>query len=113
MGNGDLHAKNMSLRTSNAGLTDLSPGYDLLTTYIYGDQKMACKLDGRDSNIKRKQVIEFSKRFGLSEVITNQMLDDLVADFSENYLILKNIEMESKRWTQLEKMIQTRLSDFK
>lgn len=76
LGNGDLHAKNMSLWTSTEGLTDLSPGYDFLTTYIYGDQKMACKLDGRDSNIKRKQVIEFGKRFGLSEAITNQTLKE-------------------------------------
>src|SRR5204862_415986 len=51
--NGDLHAKNVSLRTSHAdGRIELTPAYDLVSTLPYGDRKMALALDGRDDNLK-------------------------------------------------------------
>jgi serine/threonine-protein kinase HipA len=52
IGNGDLHAKNVSIHTlAESGRTVLSPCYDLITTYIYEDHKMALKVNGRDDNI--------------------------------------------------------------
>lgn len=112
LGNGDLHAKNMSLLTYENGLTDFSPAYDLLTTSIYGDQHMALKIDGRDDNIKRSHVIAFAKRHGLNSLVIVRVLNDLVLDFSKHYQILKQIPLTNKKWVALEKLINKRLSDL-
>ncbi len=112
LGNGDLHAKNMSLLTTASGLTDLSPAYDLLTTYIYGDHKMAAKLDGRDDNIKRNQVLSFGERHGLRKPACERMLNNLIRAFSKHHEILNQISMESKKWTHLQKMIIKRQRDL-
>jgi serine/threonine-protein kinase HipA len=112
LGNGDLHAKNMSLLTQENKLTDISPSYDLLTTYIYGDFQMATKLDGKDDNIKRGHIVAIGERFGLNKLATERMLTHLVRDFYKNYLILKQIPMEKKKWIFFAKMITKRLSDL-
>ena len=112
LGNGDLHAKNISLLVQPSGLIDLSPAYDLLCSFIYGDHNMAVKFDGKDNNIKFKQVTEFAERFGVKKVLVEKMLLSLVKDFSKNYLILKNIKMTKKTWDALEKTIQKRIKDL-
>lgn len=112
LGNGDLHGKNISLLTQENGFTDVSPAYDLLSTYIYGDQRMAIKLDGRDDNIKRKHVLAFGERVGLNSLIMERMLDELVRSFVKHYAILKKIPMDEKKWVFFEKMIIDRISDF-
>lgn len=112
IGNGDLHAKNISVLSTAEGFTDLTPAYDLICTLIYGDAKMALKLDGKDDNLKRKVFIDFGKRFGVSDLIINKMLDQLTKDFLKNYQLLKEIPMSEKNWVFLQKTITKRLKDL-
>lgn len=79
IGNGDLHAKNISLLNDQ-----LSPCYDVLCTSIYGDDKMALQMDGKNQNLKRKNFIDFGKRYGISEQATVSMLDKLIQKFEKN-----------------------------
>lgn len=69
VGNGDLHAKNLSLMwASDCDPRSLSPAYDLISTTVYGDHRMALKLDGRDSHFSRKNFLKFAERNAVSPI---------------------------------------------
>lgn len=76
--NGDLHAKNISLRTRPDGLIELTPAYDLLADLPYTrDAHMALKLDGRDLGLTRQVLVSFADRFGLRPRPVHRLLDRL------------------------------------
>ncbi|MSS83655.1 type II toxin-antitoxin system HipA family toxin [Actinomycetaceae bacterium WB03_NA08] len=52
-GNGDLHAKNVSLLQTR-GRWQVSPLYDVVCTLLYGDDTMALPVDGRTKNLRRR-----------------------------------------------------------
>lgn len=81
IGNGDLHAKNVSLwRSPATGLVELTPAYDLLTTLAYRglDRRMAIRLDGKDDNFRRPDFVAFGERHGVRAAATEAMLDALL-----------------------------------
>lgn len=81
IGNGDMHAKNVSLRRSpKTGLVELSPAYDLLSTLPYRglDQRMAMRLDAKDDGFTRKSFIVFGARYGVRESAIHASIDRLV-----------------------------------
>jgi serine/threonine-protein kinase HipA len=78
IGNGDLHAKNVSVQRSATGRWSLAPAYDLLSTLPYGDRKMALSFEGKDENLRRNGFIEFGKAFSIPERATSEMLDKLL-----------------------------------
>lgn len=85
VGNGDLHAKNISLiqESPDSNIT-LSMAYDLVCTAMYGDLRMALKLDGKDTNLRRRDFVSFGTRFGVPESLTREMLDTLIDLFCEH-----------------------------
>ena len=95
--NGDLHAKNISLHTLEDGTITLTPLYDLICTAIYGDFKMALKIDGRDDNIKRKTFIAFAERYGINAKAMNSALDNLLNRFINHFQSLYSIEMKENK----------------
>ena len=113
IGNGDMHAKNISLQTLEDETITLTPLYDLICTAIYGDFHMALKIDGRDANIKRRTIVDFAKRYGISEKAINSSLDALLTRFSKHYECLFLIEMDGKKKLFLRNMITERMNDFK
>lgn len=98
IGNGDLHAKNVSLYESPTdGRIALTPAYDLICTLFYGDQKMALKMDAKDSNLKRIDWIHFATRFGLSKIAVENLIDDLLNDFYYHHHILFSVPTTENR----------------
>ena len=79
IGNGDLHAKNISLLQDQ-----FSPCYDILCTSIYGDEKMALMLDGKNENLKQKNFIDFGIRYNVPALTIESMLNKLVKNFKKN-----------------------------
>jgi serine/threonine-protein kinase HipA len=75
--NGDLHGKNISLLTTTDGRVELAPAYDVLSTLPYGDQKMALRIEGRDDNIKIRDLVAAGKRAGIPERAIQDMLKKL------------------------------------
>ncbi len=74
VGNGDLHAKNVSLLYGkHDGQWRLSPAYDLLSTLPYGDKlpgadRMALPLaDESYGRFSSREIVDFGLRFGLPE----------------------------------------------
>lgn len=114
VGNGDLHAKNISVQTDpKSNKTILTPAYDLICTLIYGDQSMALKLDGRDSNFKRKNFLEFSNRNEIPEDLMNREMDRIINAFEKNYELLFQIpELSEKHKNHISKSIRAKLKDL-
>jgi len=112
IGNGDLHAKNISLKTDyDTGKITLTPAYDLICTYIYGDHKMALKINGRDDNIKRRDFIEFGIRFNVPEMATASCLDSLITKIKANNAQLRDL-FSSKQQRQYDQMFQKRSTEL-
>lgn len=109
--NGDLHGKNVSVVQGPGGLR-LSPAYDLLSTLPYGDRTMALPLDGRDANVKRKQIVAFSERIGVRRAATSHMLDELVERSPPWIARLGEIGFDAKRTADLRRIIETRRRDL-
>ena len=114
IGNGDLHAKNISLfsRHNQKRVIDISPAYDLLTTYIYADKQMAILFDGKRDNINRQMVLKFGTRFSVPEKATSLMLDRLIAKLDVNKKLLLEIPMDEKKRTHLMSAVTKRIIDL-
>ncbi|MBI3185252.1 MAG: HipA domain-containing protein [Myxococcales bacterium] len=78
IGNGDLHGKNVSVAAlgPRAELR-LTPAYDLLSTFPYGDRHMALKLEGRDDGLTGRYFLAFGARLGVKEPAVQKLLEDL------------------------------------
>ncbi len=112
VGNGDLHAKNISLITSpTTGRIQLSPIYDLICTYIYKDRKMAIKINGRDDNITKKDFLKFAQSFSIPEKATELMITKLTQTFAKHHQQLLKI-MNTKDQTLFSDMVKKRLADL-
>jgi serine/threonine-protein kinase HipA len=76
IGNGDLHAKNISVFWEEA--VRLTPAYDILSTLPYPlDRNMALQLEGRDDNFRTADFVAFGIRFGVPERATRTMIQAL------------------------------------
>lgn len=76
-GNGDLHSKNMSIVQKDQEWV-LAPAYDLPSTLFYGDKTLALPIDGKVSDISRRQLLEFAQSLGLSSKTAERVLDNLL-----------------------------------
>lgn len=88
IGNGDLHAKNLSIvEDAEKGHIKVSPVYDALTTLCYPlDQSMALPVLGKASNFKRATFIDLGKRFGVPDSFILRSIESL------GFRVLKNID---------------------
>ncbi len=77
-GNGDVHAKNLSVLRDRDGERHLSPAYDLPSTVPYGDTTMALSIGGRTQGISRRRWIEFGQSIGVREAATTKTIDGLL-----------------------------------
>ncbi|MFP7365622.1 HipA domain-containing protein [Corynebacterium callunae] len=63
-GNGDLHAKNISILNAGRGF-EISPIYDIPCTAIHGDTSMALEIQGSKQNLSQKKFLSFCAAIGL------------------------------------------------
>ncbi|MGU3436537.1 type II toxin-antitoxin system HipA family toxin [Actinomycetes bacterium M1A6_2h] len=64
-GNGDLHAKNISVLGQLDGTTSVAPMYDIPCTVLYRDNSLALPVAGRTTKIKARHWAEFAACIGL------------------------------------------------
>jgi serine/threonine-protein kinase HipA len=76
IGNGDLHAKNVSLIYEKAEREwRIAPAYDLLSTLPYGEPRMALALDDEAfGRFTLSDFLEFGHKFGLPEIAVRDMI---------------------------------------
>ena len=109
--NGDLHAKNVSLRTRD-GRVELTPAYDVLSTLPYGDRSMALSFDGRDDNLKRAGFVAFGERHGVRRAATEAILDEL-CDVAPVWIErLEEIGLEPRKRADLARVMKKRRGDL-
>lgn len=63
-GNGDLHAKNISIIEAGGTFT-VAPVYDVPCTLLYGDDSMALSVGGRTKGLKARHWADFAEAIGL------------------------------------------------
>ena len=67
-GNGDVHAKNLSVLAGPTGEWRVSPAYDLPSTLPYGDSTMALTIGGRSDGLSRRILLALAADLGIPEV---------------------------------------------
>lgn len=77
-GNGDLHAKNVSVVYGPAEWR-VSPIYDIPSTLPYRDFTMALSVTGRRNALSRSRLMAFASAVGLPERAATRALDDVLA----------------------------------
>lgn len=81
IGNGDAHAKNFSLLHDRDGSARLAPLYDLLSTLMYGDDRLAMYIDNvhRTDRVTLDRLLKEAATWGLSRRRAGEIVGDLVA----------------------------------
>lgn len=111
--NGDLHAKNISiLEHPDLALHILAPGYDLLSTLPYGDDRMALRIAGRDKNIRLKDFIDFGESFGVREKALRSLFALVTAEVAASVDDIDQIGLPDKKTVHLKKVIKERVKAF-
>ena len=78
-GNGDVHAKNLSILATADGEWRVAPAYDLPSTVPYGDVSLALPLQGRRRGVSRNHLLAFADAVGLPQRVAVKVLDDVLA----------------------------------
>lgn len=107
--NGDMHGKNISLSVDpDNEQFELSPAYDLLSTWPYGDTNMALQMDGKDRNLKRREFLAFGVREGVGAKAIISALDR-ICDVAPTWIgRLGEIELDDKKTSQLAREMRIR-----
>ncbi|MFJ5699769.1 type II toxin-antitoxin system HipA family toxin [Arthrobacter sp. NPDC093139] len=74
-GNGDLHAKNVSMVQQPHGEWSIAPVYDIPSTVVYGDKTLALTLGGKRTGISRKHFLGWATGLGLTERAAMQVVE--------------------------------------
>ncbi|HZJ09236.1 MAG TPA: HipA domain-containing protein [Trueperaceae bacterium] len=77
-GNGDLHAKNISILATPTGEWRISPAYDLPSTVAYGDHTFALPIRESTQPYSRRSLLEFAAEIGLRRPAAEKIIDRLI-----------------------------------
>lgn len=80
LGNGDAHAKNLSLLHDPSGSLSLAPLYDLMCTLHYGDDRLAMYVDcvQRTDRVSAERIVNEAIRWAMSPSRAAEIVDDLL-----------------------------------
>jgi serine/threonine-protein kinase HipA len=78
-GNGDVHAKNISVLRGRDGEWKVSPAYDLPSTVFYNDRTLALPLAGKRQGLSRKHLLDFAVAIDLPEKTATRILDQVLS----------------------------------
>jgi serine/threonine-protein kinase HipA len=81
-GNGDVHAKNLSILATQEGEWRVAPAYDLPSTVPYGDKSLALPIGNRVRGLSRKRLFAFAEDIGLRSSVGAKILDELLEQLS-------------------------------
>jgi serine/threonine-protein kinase HipA len=80
VGNGDAHAKNFSLLHQESGQLTLAPAYDVMSTVVYGDDRLAMYVDSvqRTSRVTADRLMNEAASWGLSRRTAEEIVTDVL-----------------------------------
>jgi serine/threonine-protein kinase HipA len=77
-GNGDVHAKNLSVLDDGSGEFRVAPAYDLPSTLPYRDFDLALPMQGKKAGLSRRVMLEFAETIGVPSKAAGKIIDDLL-----------------------------------
>lgn len=77
-GNGDVHAKNISILATPAGEWRVSPAYDLPCTLPYRDHTLALAMGGSHDGLSRRSLLAFADATGVPARAAERTLSDVL-----------------------------------
>lgn len=111
IGNGDLHAKNISVHNT-AGLWRLTPAYDIVTTLPYGDRTTALETEGRRDNLHARDFVALAARHDVSEAVTRRLLVDITTACRDLIHHAGDIGLDERRTADLIRTVDKRCADL-
>jgi len=78
-GNGDVHAKNISILATPSGEWRVSPAYDLPSTLPYRDHTLALAMLGRQDGLSRRSLLAFAEAVGVPARAAQRTLQEVLA----------------------------------
>lgn len=98
--NGDAHAKNFSILERNEWR--VAPAYDLTSTQVYGDHRMALTIGGKSGeDIGRQDFVRLGLECGVPEKATARVLDELLAAVPVWLARLEELPFDERRLHRL------------
>ncbi len=112
-GNGDLHAKNISV-IQRFGEWSVAPIYDIPSTVPYGDTTMAMSIGGRRSGLTRKAFSAFGAEIGLPAAAVNSSIKHVLAVTSDVESQIRNgaVTWDAQHQRDLIRTIRRRRRDM-
>lgn len=109
IGNGDLHAKNLSIgwRPDLDGWA-VTPAYDVLSTLPYGDPRMALPIEGRRDSLTRRRLLAVGRVLGVAERALEREVDPIVAAVADAADQVGEIGFDDRRSRDLAKALRYR-----
>lgn len=77
-GNGDVHAKNISVLATPEGEWRVAPAYDLPSTLPYNDLTLALPVQGRSDGLSRRVMLDFAGTIGMTPKAATSTMDDML-----------------------------------
>jgi serine/threonine-protein kinase HipA len=108
-GNGDLHAKNLSIVDLD-GEWRVAPAYDLPSSAPYGDRSLGLALGGsRDGQVSRRRLLAGARTIGMPERAALLTLDDLLDRLEPVQEQLEQLPFDDRRIADLRRLMRARL----
>jgi serine/threonine-protein kinase HipA len=77
-GNGDVHAKNLSVLADGLGEFRVAPAYDLPSTLPYRDIDLALPIQGKKQGLSRRVMCEFADAIGIPRKAAEKIIDEML-----------------------------------
>lgn len=115
IGNGDLHAKNLSVRGTPDGLWEVTPAYDLVCTqpYLGWRDPMALDLYGRANRLDRRHLLAAAERWGLPQRAATSALDRICDAAPAGIARLGAIGFDERSTHRLGRLLTVRLAELR
>jgi serine/threonine-protein kinase HipA len=108
-GNGDAHAKNLSVLRHPNGEWRVSPGYDVPSSHPYGDTTMALTIDGKDrESITWRSFVALGDAVGVPERAVRRMLTDITGSVDRWVSDLDQLPFDGRRVHRLRRLVLDR-----
>ncbi|MDQ2748011.1 MAG: HipA domain-containing protein [Actinomycetota bacterium] len=108
-GNGDAHAKNFSVLQDLDGEWQVSPAYDVPSSYLYGDVTMAMSIGGRSGGeFGAADFVELGTRLSVPERAVRRVLADLNGRADAWLAELDSLPFDSGKIKKLRRVIAHR-----
>lgn len=108
-GNGDAHAKNLSVLRHPNGEWRVSPAYDVPSSHPYGDTTMALTVDGKDrEDITWRSFVALGDAVGVPERAVRRTLAELTAAVDRWIGDLDQLPFDERRVHRLRRLVLDR-----